>query len=383
MKIAVVSPYDFSIPGGVNSYALSLARWQRRQGHDVRVIGPASSRNGLTPPDVTVVGRPLPVPAGGTVATIAMSPLVPRALRSLLEEEQFDIVHLHEPLMPLLPLHALRVSTALRVGTFHTAEPLGRRLYRLAGPALARWATRLHAHTAISATARDVAAPFIRGPCEIIPGCIDIDRFARPAPPLPALLDGRRNILFVGRIEPRKGLAVLLQAYGRVRASHHDTRLVVVGPKGWLGCRLERRVRALAWDDVVFTGAVAAADLPRYYQAASVFCAPAGGGEAFGIVLAEAMAAGVPIVASEIPGYRHVIQSQRQGLMPPPHDPARLADAIERLLDDAPLRADLRARGRERVRSFSVESVGQRMLDLYDRRLSEQRSQPTAMAGRP
>ncbi len=370
MKIATVSPYDFSIPGGVNNYALELTRWLRDQGHDVRLIGPASARNGTTPKELTVVGRPRRIPAGGTAASLTLSLRLARTVRTLLEQEQFEIVHLHEPYMPLLPLHFLRFSNARNVGTFHAAEPLGRRLYRLAGPVLRQWARRLHARTAVSTVARDTARPGLGGSCAVIPCCTDVERFARPAAPPPPLDDGRRNILFVGRIEPRKGLRVLLDAYGRIRRDHADTRLVVVGPTDAQGRKAEARTQALGWDDVLFTGAVHTDDLPRYYQAAHVFCSPALGGEAFGIVLTEAMAAGAPVLASDIAGYRDVVRAGRDGLLVPPNDAAALASAIDRLLTDAALRDRLIEGGRVRARDFSVELVGRQMLDLYDRLLS-------------
>ena len=367
MRIATVTPYDLSVPGGVNHYALDLSAWLRSQGHDVDVIGPASSRHGTTPANVTVLGRPHAVAAGGTVAPIVLSPTLGGEIRDLLRRGRYDVIHLHEPLMPLLPLQFLRAAgDSLTVGTFHAAEPLGRRLYRLAGPALTRWTRRLDGRTAISRTALEIAAPALGGPAQIIPGCTDFERFARPRPPPPDLDPGRRTILFVGRGEPRKGLPDLIDAYGILRARHPHLQLVVVGPAGPLGPGLRRRVRAAGWSEVRFVGPVSSADLPRYYQAAHVFCAPASGGEAFGLVLTEAMAAGAPVVAGDNDGYRDVVRHGRDGILVPPHDPPALAAALERVLTDGALRERLRAAGRARARSFSVEAAGAQFLALYD-----------------
>ena len=282
--------------------------------------------------------------------------------------------------MPLLPLQFLRHADAPMVGTFHAAESTGRRLYRLAGPALKRWTRRLAARSAISETARRVARPALGGPCEIIPGCTDLARFAAPlSPPLAMpgtpLSDDRRVILFVGRGERRKGLDDLVEAFGRLRVAHDDLHLVVVGPPGPRGPALRERVRAAGWDDVSFVGPVSERDLPRYYQAAHIFAAPSTGGEAFGLVLTEAMAAGAPVIAGDNPGYRAVLRGGLDGLLVPPHDPAALAGAIDGLLGDEPRRRRLIAAGRARARAFSVEAVAARFLALYDRLAQERRSE--------
>ncbi len=371
MKIAMVTPYDLAAPGGVNRYAMDIAAWVRSRGHEVQLIGPASTRDG-TPPQATIIGRPRGVRGGGTVAPIALDPRLGSQVRRLLRRERYDVVHVHEPLMPMLSLQFLRQADAPLLGTFHSAEPAAARLYRLTGPLLRRWTRRLAARTAVSETARAIAGPALGGPCAIVPGCTDLSRFATPAPP-PELAElpgpggpTRRVILFVGRAEARKGLDDLIDAYGQLRARHDDLRLVVVGATGRRGDALRARVDAAGWRDVHFAGPVPASDLPRYYQAAHIFVAPATGGEAFGLVLTEAMAAGAPVVAGDNPGYRAVVRDGRDGLLTPPHNPAALAATIERLLDDEPLRRGLIAAGRERARDFDVATVGARFLSLYE-----------------
>ena len=281
--------------------------------------------------------------------------------------------------MPVLPLQFLRSATrdgsVPIVGTFHAAEATGQRLYRLAGPALRRWTRRLAARTAISETARRVAGPALGGPCTIIPGCTDSARFSAALPPLAERAGASpnatpnpdcRTILFVGRGEPRKGLGELIEAFARLRLAHDDLRLVVVGPPGPLGPALRERVRRAGWSNVHFVGPVSEADLPRYYQAAHVFVSPATGGEAFGLVLTEAMAAGAPVIAGDNPGYRAVLRGGADGVLVPPRDPAALAAAIDALLRDEPRRRRMIAAGRARARDFSVESVGAQFLALYD-----------------
>ena len=369
MKIAMVTPYDLTAPGGVNRYAMDIAAWVRGQGHEVQLIGPSSAGGDPRPPAATIVGRARGVRGGGTVAPIALDPRLGSQVRRLSRRERYDVVHVHEPLMPMLSLAFLRRADAPLLGTFHSAEPAAGRLYRLGGALLRRWTRRLAARTAVSETARAIAGPALGGPCAIVPGCTDLSRFTTPAPPpdLPSL-DGRarRTILFVGRADRRKGLGDLIDAYGQLRARHDDLRLLVVGAGGRRGEALRARVEAAGWRDVHFTGPVTAPDLPRYYGAANVFVAPATGGEAFGLVLTEAMAAGAPVVAGDNPGYRAVVRDGRDGLLAPPHDPAALAAAIERLLCDEPLRRRLIAAGRARARDFDAAAVGARFLSLYE-----------------
>ena len=376
MKIAMVTPYDLAVPGGVNSHALHLASSFRALDHDVRVIGPASGEVAHTSAEVHVLGRARAIRAGGSVARIAISHRLAHSVQTLLHQEAFDVVHLHEPMMPMLPLQFLRYSEATNIGTFHAAESVGRRLGQLAAPLVRRWVSRLDAHIAVSNVASAQAESYLSRPCELIPNCIDVEAFARPAPPLdgacPELREGRRTILFVGRQEPRKGLSDLLAAYGRLRAHQPDTQLLVVGPMSSLGRRYRSWVARQGWDDVIFTGAVSQTDLPRYYQAANLLCAPAIGGESFGLVLAEAMAAGLPIVASDIPGFRQVLEGSGAGVMVPPRDPNRLAETLLTLLKDAPALASLGAGGRRRAEAFSIETVGRQVLAVYDRHLNGQ-----------
>ena len=188
----------------------------------------------------------------------------------------------------------------------------------------------------------------------------------RPRPRPQEMPDDRRNILFVGRGEPRKGLVDLVEAYGRLRTEHDNLRLVVVGPSGPLGPVLRERARAAGWDDVRFVGPVPESALPAYYQAAHLFVAPATGGESFGLVLTEAMAAGVPVIAGDNPGYRAVVRDGVDGLLAPPRDPVALARAIDALLRDDLRRRRFAQAGPRRAAEFSLESIGGRFLALYD-----------------
>lgn len=363
MKIALVCPYDYTYPGAVAEHISHLATEFVRAGHEVHILAPSSDE----PPDDSIpfhrMGHPLSIPANGSVARISVGPRLSRDIRDTLRSGAFDIIHLHEPLIPSLPLAVLRASRTTNVGTFHAfrRSTWG---YLSAKPFLEYFFHKLHGKIAVSERARGFVAEHFPAQYKIIPNGIDVEYFGEPHPLIAELRDGRLNVLFLGRLEKRKGLSHLLRAWGRVREAVPEARLVVVGGGRGLA-HYQKFVRERATDDIVFTGIVSNEDKVRYYQTADVFCAPSTGGESFGIVLLEAMAAGRPIVASAIPGYQEVITDGEQGLLVPPKNADRLANALIRLLQDPRLRAQLGANGRRTSQDYSWDKVAAQVLDYY------------------
>jgi len=376
MKIALVSPYDWCVEGGVKTHIAHLAAYFREWGHDVTIFAPASDRERASK-EVTVMGKPWPMRVSGSVARITFAWKSPE-VRDVLAAGKFDVVHLHEPLMPLLPYHFLRYSKSATVGTFHAAKDKGNRFYGYTTPLTRRWFRKLEGKIAVSPAAVSLVSRYFAGYFNIIPNGIDYEHFARPAEPLPEFADGKQNILFVGRPEKRKGLKYLLRAYLRVHAQMPNTRLIVVGAGDF--SRYERLMAP--FPDVVFRPNVPYAELPRYHRSATVFCCPNTGNESQGYVLLEALASGDAVVASNIEGFAGVMTHEEEGLLVKPKDPDALAAAILRLLRDPRLRAEFGMRGQALAQHYSWDNVAHRVLSYYERILYEHQQVAAARAAR-
>ncbi len=380
MKICLVSPYDFSYEGGVNQHILWLAENFRSMGHEVRIMAPTSGgENGEEGPSevrpgilVYHVGNVVAIKANGSVARITLSLNLSGQVKAILKQEQFDVIHLHEPLMPALPLTVLAHSRALNIGTFHafSQSHVG---YYYGRPILRIFMGKLDGRIAVSLPAVDFITQYFKGNFEVIPNGIDMSRFQEELAPLPQFNDGKLNILFVGRLtERRKGLKFLLRAFNQVKQEVPNARLIIVGKgvtKGYL-----RYLKQHEIEDVVFTGFVSDEELPRYHRTSQVFCAPSTGGESFGIVLLEALASGLPVVASDIPGYASVVDHNKQGILVEAKNSAALAKGLIQLLQDAPLRAKMGQEGRVKAAEYSWQKVSQRVLEFYGRSENRRRA---------
>lgn len=368
MKIALVSPYDFAYPGGVQSgHIASLERQLTKMGHEVKVIAPASKPIDYLGNRFIRIGTPRPIPSSGSIVRISISLRLASRIKEVLDREKFDIVHLHEPFMIMLCSAVLRFSNSVNIGTFHAAD--GKPGYNWGRPIstimLRRRRRKLDGKIAVSKPAMNYASKYVPGEYEIIPNGVDIERFPPDVAPIEKFCDGKQNILFLGRLEHRKGLKYLLEAYQTVKREVPNSRLIVVGSGTRLRKGYEKFVEQNHLADVVFAGYISEEDKPRYFKTADIYCAPSTGHESQGIVLLEAMASGTPIVASNIEGYASVVTHGQEGLLVPPKNSTELAKALVFLLKDKSLRQQMGAKGRATAEQYSWERVAQKVVDYY------------------
>jgi phosphatidylinositol alpha-mannosyltransferase len=328
VKVAIVCPYAWDLPGGVQSHVRSLASRLRGRDHQVVVIAPRS-RRAAREPGVVIVGRSVPVPANGSVAPLTFGPGAATRTKRVLEDLRPDVMHLHEPLIPSVSLLALMRADFPSVGTFHAAAD-GSSGYALARPVLERVARRLSVRTAVSDAARALISRYLPGEYVLTPNGLDVDAFASA---MPADMGEGKKVLFLGRLERRKGLEVLIQAMTRFRDEGIELIVAGSGPE-------EKELKALAGRlmvDARFLGRVDDLTKAALFKRADVYCAPGLGGESFGIVLVEAMAAGTPVVCSDLPGFRAV--AANSAVLVTPGNAGLLADALRRVLTDDSLAA--------------------------------------------
>jgi phosphatidyl-myo-inositol alpha-mannosyltransferase len=359
LKIGLFAPYDLSADGGVGTQVRAQARALRERGHAVTVYGPASAPLG---DGEIALGGSRRVTFGGTASGLGLNPLAAWRVARVFESSQFDIVHVHEPLTPIVPWLVLRRARAPIVGTFHVHREGGHRLYAMGRPLLRPLMRRIAYRIAVSEAARRTVAGQFPGRYDIVPNGIDIERFTVRHPPPTVFRAGERHVLYVGRLEPRKGTEFLIRAMRRVQERVPSTRLVIVG-EGPDRQRLESLAAAIGVD-ATFLGRVHDADLPAYFQATDIVCAPAIGGESFGLVLLEAMASGTAVVASRIDGYEAVAGDGCAALVAPGHVDA-LADALAGLLEDDTRRGAMGARALARAHLFDWRAIAGRLEAIY------------------
>jgi phosphatidylinositol alpha-mannosyltransferase len=362
MKIGIVCPYTWAVPGGVQQHIRDLAEALIEFGHSVSVISPADDDTPL-PEYVVPAGRAVPVPYNGSVARLAFGPLSANRVRRWVKEGNFDVLHVHEPAAPSLSLLACWVASGPIVATMHTANARSRVMHA-AYPALQSALEKINGRIAVSEAARTTLVEHLGGDAVLIPNGVATRRYAA-AEPLPGWPGSGGAIGFLGRMdESRKGLAVLLRAFEVLGAEREGLRLLIAGP-GDAEDVLER-VPAPLRGRVVLLGQVSEQDKVRMLHSVDVFCAPNTGGESFGIVLAEAMAAGAPIVASDLDAFRRVLQGGRAGELFTTGDAADLARATRRLLDDPERRAKLSAAATSAVSAYDWSVVARDVVSVYE-----------------
>jgi phosphatidyl-myo-inositol alpha-mannosyltransferase len=360
------SPYSLTLPGGVQGQVLGLARALRRRNHHVRVLGPCDG----PPPDagVTPLGNSIPTAANGSVAPIAPDPAASlRTIRALADED-FDLIHLHEPFVPGPNATAVLTATCPMIATFHAAGRSSS--YKYLGRAVTAASKRIDMFCAVSDDAELLAREVVADrPIELLFNGVEVERFAFAEPFKDPQRGDGPTIFFVGRHEERKGLGVLLQAHRLLTepgGSHPNVRLWIAG-NGPQTAELQARFRSPL---ITWLGRVSDRELSARWKAASVYCAPSLGGESFGVVLLESMAAGTPVVASDIDGYRNVVTPDLDGVIVKPGDPVALAAGLRRVLDDAVFADRLVSAGDVRAAAYSMDNLAARYELLYERLLA-------------
>src|SRR5262249_40256178 len=353
MRVLLVSPYSLSVFGGVQGQVPGLAHSLRELGVDARVVAPC---DGPPPePGIITVGPSTQFSSNGSIAPIASGKDVARRTLEARRVVEPDVIHLHEPLVPGPTQTLVMSADEPMVGTFH-ASYAGRvnPWYAVFRPPLRRWINRLTIRTAVSESAAEMSQLSLGCASELLPNGVDVPQFAK-ATPWPS---SRPAILFLGRHEPRKGLDVLLDAFAGLE---REAVLWVTsdGPD-------TERLRERDIPDVEWIGVVTEEEKARRLRGATVFCAPSVGGESFGIVLLEAMAASTAVVASDINGYRNVARADRDALLVRPKDAGAFRDALRRVLDDPGRRAELIASGDQRAAEFSMRHLAERFLGIYE-----------------
>jgi phosphatidylinositol alpha-mannosyltransferase len=363
MRVGLVCPYSWDVPGGVQEHIRDLAEALIDLGHDVSVISPADD-DAVLPGYVVPAGRAVAVPYNGSVARLAFGPLTANRVRRWIKDGNFDILHVHEPAAPSLSLLAVWAATDLPiVATAHTAS-VRSRVMHAAEPMLRSALEKINGWIAVSEAARSTLVRHLGGDAVLIPNGVSVSRYEK-AEPLPGWPGPGGAIGFLGRMdEPRKGLSVLLQAFELVGAQRPDLRLLVAGPGDLV--EVAGKVPAPLRDRVVLLGQVSEAVKVQVYHSVDVFCAPNTGGESFGIVLAEAMAAGAPIVASDLDAFRRVLRGGRAGELFENGDSAALAEAIGRLLDDPQKRAAFSAAASAAVRDYDWPKIARDVVQVYE-----------------
>jgi phosphatidyl-myo-inositol alpha-mannosyltransferase len=362
VKVGLVCPYTWDVPGGVQEHIMGLAEALIDLGHQVSVISPADDDAPL-PDYVVPAGRAVPVPYNGSVARLAFGFLSASRVRRWLKEGGFDVLHVHEPAAPSLSLLACWVADGPIVATVHTAIPHSRAMHA-AEPILQSALEKISGRIAVSEAARTTLVEHFGGDAVLIPNGVSVRKLEK-ADPLPGWPGAGGALGFLGRMdEPRKGFAILLRAFEILAAERPKLRLLVAGH----GDADEALAKTPAWlrDRIVMLGQVSDADKVRVYHSVDVFCAPNTGGESFGIVLAEAMAAGAPIVASDLDAFRQVLRRGQAGLLFPTGNAAELAAGAGQMLDQPELRAGLSAAASAAVRDYDWRVVARDVVRVYE-----------------
>jgi phosphatidylinositol alpha-mannosyltransferase len=390
VRIALVSPYSYTYPGGVGRHVEALAHELLREGHDVRLLAPydpddrlaRASHRGARPdsrpePDYLIsLGRTVGVSSNGSVSNVALTPFAVATLGRELRHGGYDVVHVHEPNAPVVSWYAVEAARSPVVGTFHcySTSAFANNAAALIGAR--RLYNKLHVRVAVSEAARWTAERFYGGRYRVVPNGVDLEA-ARPEPDVRA--DGALRLLFLGRAEERKGLPVLLRAYEGLRAVGMDVRLTVAGVT-------EEEVEPLLLEaeGIDIAGRVTDAQKWALLSQADLLCAPSLGGESFGMVLTEALASGTPVVCSDIAGYRDVVRDGRDGVLVPPGDPTALGETLHALGGDPKRRAAMAANARERAQRFAWPRVAGELVSLYEEAAAvpEPRSTPARVAVR-
>ena len=359
-RIGIVCPYGWDTPGGVQAHISDLAQYLISQGHYVSVLAPSNSEDGL-PDFVVSAGKPLAIPYNGAVARILFGPIAFTRVRQWISQGEFDLLHLHEPAIPSIALLACFAAEGPMVGTFHASAKRQKAIFAI-GPILEPVIEKLTARIAVSEAARATLTEHLETDAIVVPNGIYAKRLASGSP---VQAWSGKTIGFIGRFEePRKGLGLLVSALPKIIAQNPEIKILVAGPGD--AQRFLEEVPAPLHNRFEFLGRITEEDKANFLSSIGIYVAPNNGGESFGIILAEALAGGAAVVASDIPAFQALLGDGRYGTLFQSENADSLADSINELFADDERRNHLRAAGKEYAQNFDWDEVAERIYDVYE-----------------